>query len=381
MENLRKFAKNEGFRNFVDNLLERPSLAEAAQGLLVGYDRFWLQDLFAKRYRLFWGQIQGGLYTSPRWWKVHYGEDWYDPDYRPKGWSDYNRMRGYPENAAPIYIKLSLRSGKWPYEAAEYPQSWEGHPVIYEYRPPCKAFSNHSPLNPFAGGASVGIKPPINLSGTAGGILRHKQRGSYYLVSCAHVLGPTKTDIYHPAPTDNQNHGYIGTVQFSKLPSPSQANVKCNRVVSAGAVDVDLALAELDTAVPISNAIRLLGPVDRWSPIADITPYQPIVFVGKESDRIEGEVGPLSVWYEIEVDGRLCCFGDLFVITPPRPWYLNMNLAKPGDSGAWICYDLDGVVGWDGMLIGSDGDHAYCCFAENIKRECDKAFSPGLALL
>ena len=82
----------------------------------------------------------------------------------------------------------------------------------------------------------------------------------------------------------------------------------------------------------------------------------------------------------VEIDGHMRCFGDIFAITPRRPWYLNHKLAKGNDSGSWVIRSSNGVASWDGMLFAGDGIMGYACFAENIMDKA-QAFSPTLALI
>jgi hypothetical protein len=70
--------------------------------------------------------------------------------------------------------------------------------------------------------------------------------------------------------------------------------------------------------------------------VADMSPYDPITFIGSSSGGVAAEVGGLCMSYEIAVAGQPHCFCDLFEMTPPRPWYLNRSLARGGDSGAWV---------------------------------------------
>ena len=115
-------------------------------------------------------------------------------------------------------------------------------------------------------------------------------------------------------------------------------------------------------------------------PIASMSPGDAVKFAGKTSGKKDAEIGALCLWHEISVDNKPHCFSDLFEITKPKPFYLNSDLAKPGDSGAWIISLVNHVASWDGMLIGGDGAQAYCCFAENLLAEGRNCFRNDLSL-
>jgi hypothetical protein len=111
-----------------------------------------------------------------------------------------------------------------------------------------------------------------------------------------------------------------------------------------------------------------------------------VTFFGHTSRRTSAELDALCLWQEIELPdpnnpgSRIAhCFGDIFSICHPRPWYVNTDLARPGDSGAWLVHDSGGIAAWDGMIIAGDGAHAYACFAENIMAYA-QAVEPNLIL-
>lgn len=120
--------------------------------------------------------------------------------------------------------------------------------------------------------------------------------------------------------------------------------------------------------------------------ISSMNPRDPVKFNGQTSHLTAGELDALCLWHEIDLPDPANpgahtshCFGDIFSLCTPRPWYVNTALARPGDSGAWVVCDSRGVLGWDGMIMAGDGAHAYACFAENIMAYA-QASNPNLIL-
>jgi hypothetical protein len=146
-----------------------------------------------------------------------------------------------------------------------------------------------------------------------------------------------------------------------------------------GATKLDLSVAGIDDDVDISAFS--IPAVNHIRSISDIMPDDTVVFYGKVSNRVEAQIKHVCIWYEIEINGELHCFGDIFEIELPRPWLLNLDLCKRGDSGAWVISRSGEVLSWDGMLFAGDGANGYCCFAEHIMEVCSTAFPDGLALI
>jgi len=134
---------------------------------------------------------------------------------------------------------------------------------------------------------------------------------------------------------------------------------------------LDVAVAELtrDTAAIVSD-VRSTVQVDGVRPVANIAPSNQVFFYGKESGAVEAEVQHATIWDTVEIHGVPHCFGELFTLTPPKPYYLNQDLCRDGDSGSWIVADEEGTQWWYGMLIAGDGVEAYGCFAEYIVDAC-----------
>jgi hypothetical protein len=379
-DELREFARRQDVAGFIEGYLSETLTEERVRGVHVGIDRFWFECWLAE-----WAQRNSpcqwlGTRVDVRWLRTFRNVFNVDFDFRPPNWNRHCKTRGYPEGGNPIYIKFILREPLT--ETKEFlRRDWQGYPILYEYRPVCRALSIISTLlgkGQLTAGSSIGLSSP-SPAGTAGGFLRDTAASKDYLVSCAHVMRKVGDDVYYPSPNEWGLPTKIGEVRLSLLPGAKGPNMKCNRVAAPSAPTLDLAVAELDSSLSLNPEIPKVGPVDHVNSISNISQGDYVVFVGKTSGLVEAELGSLCIWHEIEIDNQPYCFSDLFEMTHRRPFYLNTNLAEGGDSGAWVVNITNNIVGWDGMLIGGDGAQAYGCFSENIMDGWDNNF-PGQQL-
>jgi hypothetical protein len=391
---LLQFAEQDNFRRFIDGFVGDSLAREYVQGVQVDIDRYWAESFLFRRLarRRFGDEYSLGesFIESSRHYHLfsdiihfEYDELFSDDEYfKPPDWDNYCKNRGYPENANPIFIKFLLQQTGERRTRFETNQ-WEGHPLLYEYRAPCAGLHN---FLPFLGvqqqlGVGSGIwSSGTQDSGTAGGFLADNQ-GKRYMLTCSHVAGPKGSEILYPAPGNFSNPSRIGEVIHSTTLSPKDGKRMCNSASLGNAPEVDLGLVLLDDWIQPNSLVPNFGNINHISSIANMGPYQPVLLNGCTSGTVKGELGPLNVWYEISMQNTPCCFSNLFEITPPRPYYFNSALVKGGDSGAWVVNDTAGMRGWDGMLIGCDGAHAFACFAENILKECDSALTGNLILI
>jgi hypothetical protein len=128
---------------------------------------------------------------------------------------------------------------------------------------------------------------------------------------------------------------------------------------------VDFGLVELDPTAGF-NVAQLAGKITRISKIADIGQGDAVDFFGFESRHVEAEVHECNIWKQLDINGVPTCFGDLLVLRDRHYSSVMTPIAQPGDSGAWIIGADEMEIGWDGVLIGGDGPHVYCSYAENI---------------
>ena len=204
----------------------------------------------------------------------------------------------------------------------------------------------------------------LQSKGTAGGLLKHKTSGQTFITSCAHVFGNKGSSVY-------STKKKIAEVVLSTKPPPKQQGANCNKMYTGNSQSVDFSIAELDDNITFSYPFPKHGVAEHWTGIHEMSPYDEVSFIGNISAYTKAEIGALSLWHEIDIEGKPRCFNDIFEITPKRPWYFNTLLAKHGDSGSWILNDENNVLAWDGVLIGGDGAKAYCAFSENIKSVLD----------
>lgn len=359
MEELRALASTGLIADFVENPPFSLS-TEYVSGVSLRIDEFWL---YWERAYL-WPQIGYPLpYHTPhpvphRELRTFYGAR-HDFTPRPPTWSAYCRRKGYPiDDAHPVTVVAILRAPFDQKLLGDAPRAIGAHPIVYEYRPEAVGYA-------LAPGDFIGCTG----EGTLGGFLWNTSESSYQAMSCAHVLGESGR-AYSPRPNVFGTRTEIGSVTFSLLPVAS--GMKCNRAIQPDAPVIDLALVTVDAGTATLLTIPDIGRVAADSAIANMDQNDPVWFFGQKSQGVQAKTAELNIWKELKINCTPTCFSDLFVIDHPSYPYIGTNLARPGDSGAWIVTQSMGTVTWDGMLIGGDGLRAYCCFAENIMKTLAK---------
>jgi hypothetical protein len=144
---------------------------------------------------------------------------------------------------------------------------------------------------------------------------------------------------------------------------------------------LDFAIAALDDAENTWLDSLGLQPIQHTRQARQMDTSDPVFFVGKVSGRVEAELGGVTMWDKIDFADGPRCFGRIFELRFPQHQYVNADLARSGDSGAWILSEIDNLLSWDGMLIAGDGGRAYGCFAEAILSECQARVLPNGAHL
>jgi hypothetical protein len=291
----------------------------------------------------------------------------YNFDLRPGDWVDHWARKGYSYHdeppvpgAHPVLIIIILRRPlKEIFLFGDYPRNLGPHPIIYEHRPEATGYSLKS-------GDYIGA----TYAGTLGGFLWHKNDLTYHGLSCAHVLGDVSSAVkanraYSPKPNVFGAKTEIGNVTWSEMP-PSPSTTKCNSRTDPNAPTIDAAFAELDANIIPTLAFPGAGKIAQWTLVANMGQGDPGSFSGYSSGTVQAKIKEATIWKELTINGSAYCFKDIFVLEDSVFHYIASSLAQPGDSGAWIINTTAGVVTWDGMLIGGDGQLAYCCYAENI---------------
>lgn len=292
-----------------------------------------------------------------------------------KRWESLNRRwhrlkeeQNQPPSEVPINFHLYFRSDEARREAGEMPRQFLQFGVVADVRPPAAGMAIS-----LAASDQVGRKSPAN-HGTLGGFLRDGNTGTDYAVTCAHVCSLADRDLMHPGPAKKNTVTQVGRVIHSVVPPPSGGARSCYAPwPNPGALD--FSLSEVDPSVSTSNHFQRVGSPVLFSPISAICKSDQVEIFAEQSGRVDAEVAMYSIHDEILIDGQKRCFSDIFTLTPPKPFYLNRSILKPGDSGGWVLCQRAGVTSWDGMVFACDGATAYACYAENIVNEARKACS------
>lgn len=381
---LRAISKSNGFRHFIQEYIgQNDYLEQQTHGVRLALDEYWLDWWCFLHLRLFSHLFPGlvghvvrhrGRSWGPRLLALLSAMGFPYPSREdllgraPPGWDRYCAARGWRRGATPIRVILSLRPGTSMNELERPEQTAWVYPIEFEVRPLVRGQAHHRPTSPLIGGVSLGPGGGTRVeSGTLGGIVR--SGGASLAVTCAHVIGGLPgAEVWHPAASDHRASVRIGTVRSVVAPTPRRSPV-CNRTQSYAASS-DVAVVSIDSSLDTDLAIRKAGQVRSCRPIEEIGCYEDVVFVGKESDRREARTEQISHWQEITIEGVPHCYQDLFTIGFRRATYFSQNLSVQGDSGSWILSDA-GLGGHDllGILVGGEGEKAFCCFAENSLRD------------
>lgn len=342
---------------------------EALQGVHLGMDPLWAAWIRQRPWHPLYGLGWADRGESPEL------TDWFHPltldqlhSKPPPGWEAHCAARGLSPKSSPLIFKVIFRDdpGFWE-RRLKLPDTFEtvnGYfQVVSEVRPPVRALCQP--------GDSIGPAQP-GVHGTLGGILVDARTREPYLVTCAHVC--SAGSIHSPGKKGNQEP-LVANVVHSVLPPVNTEN-GCNRCSHPKVAPLDLAIARLTPQQAYLAQIQKTSRPHTLTPIKAMKSDQAVFFLGNVSGLVDAELGELCIYHEILIGGKPHCFGDIFTLTPQRPWYLNTDLAKGGDSGAWITRLVDGFISWDGMLIGGDGIHGYASFASNILESCQSAGLP-----
>jgi len=354
-----------------ENSFDRYLNPQLVCGLRLSFDPLWIAVV-----RRWAGPYFG--YPSA-WWDIFDGIrpfDWFERiskqhEWAFDGWRRLRKSQGQSTGAMPIQFRIYYRSDEARRGSGEIPPTFLQFQVVADVRPPAIAIAIS--LNPRD---QVGQQSPAT-NGTLGGFLRDPNTGSDYAITCSHVCGTKGNSLYHPGPAKTKHHSVIGTVIHSVLPGLN-SGARCGYAVWPSPNTLDLSASAVATAVSVSNHFPVLGKPVLISPINSIMKADPVMIYGERSGRIDAEIAMYSIYDEIDVGGTRC-FSDIFTLTYPRPYYLNADIIKAGDSGGWVLADRQGITAWDGMVFASDGATAYACYAENIINEL-RTVCPGVIL-
>jgi len=355
-------------RGQLNEVLGRFNNPNAVQGVRIEYDSYWLQQLQQwVSVRSGWGWFHPFHPEEFRHWEKWYEDILENPrSFEPPFWRNYVKANRLGEGSA-VIVTFVLRDPKAIDQFSEGLQgALPGYQTRVEYHPQVRGFA----ATASASTATVGVTSPNQTNGTLGGMLRDRSRASkQYIVSCAHVLSDTAgTDVFVPSPPQG-GKTVVASVSYGIMAPAMSTGASCSKDTTSE-YPVDAAAAEVSRASSIPSGT--FPKIDAVKAIKLMSQRDPVWFTGAVSGRVKGQINSLSIWQEIEIGSQFHCFGNLFVVEPPKPWYLNTNLAQPGDSGAWILSTDGFAIDWNGMLIGGDGAFVYCSFAEKIVDEFNK---------
>jgi hypothetical protein len=351
---------------------------ESVRGAIFEVDRYWANAAKSALCK----NLPPGCATDSRQLRLYHGAK-IDVLFRPSDWPFHCKVMGYPQYAEPFLIRVVVRKP----EAIriDLPNSFENYPILYEYRNECHALLDFGTMlrplleaigrSPRQNAVSVGRSVP-NTAGTLGGILKCAHTARSYVLGCAHVLGSPGTDVRSPGPYEGKPTRHIGRVVKAQIPPIQQLWQKCNVDAEPRAGRLDFAIAELDDTESTWGNSLGLQPIHHSRRVQQMDSFDPVFFVGKVSGRVDAELGGVTMWDTIRFVDGLRCFGRIFEMRFPGHQYLNADLGRPGDSGAWVLSEIDTFFSWDGMLFASDGNRAYGCFAEAILNECQQDVLP-----
>ena len=157
----------------------------------------------------------------------------------------------------------------------------------------------------------------------------------------------------------------LGEVRHHAMP-PASKGMRCTKAVNKAAHALDFCAIELDAKAPASPTY-----VDYIASDLTIACGDDVEFKRENKKIVNARVAGLSVWLEIDVRGEPHCYADMLIIEEPRGWYVKPGLTRPGDSGTWILFYDTLTVAWYGVIVGGDGVHGYCSFAQAIYRNLD----------
>lgn len=287
----------------------------------------------------------------------------------PKAWDPACRAAGFSVILSPIYVVIYVTMRGDDFRARHAVPQYtpvDHHMVIIETKGPFIATADRNRHRPIEGGISVG-NAASQRAGTLGGLFQDTLTSGVYVLSCNHVLCDSGgTTVVQQGASDGGRTATdsVGTMTHA-VPLKAPAGFSFSAPYNA----VDAALAQVDGVVTISRSVRLMGPITRQTPKAQIQLGDDVVFVGKESDRQEARVYRYISRLKVAVLGTVHNFGDVFEVEPRRPMYFG-SLSVPGDSGSWVVNEANPTESeLYGLLIAGNGRFSICCFIETVTAE------------
>lgn len=287
----------------------------------------------------------------------------------PRGWPEACRAANFPGTVSPIYLVIYTTMKEADFRCARpIPATiLPDYAVFVETITPFIALADRSMHRPIRGGISGGSSANLQLSGTLGGLVKDINTGDVLLLSCHHVLLNVQDIVVQQARGDG------GNVTANRVgETVRRVPLRLTGVFTFGALGnkVDAALAKVDTGVQMDPIIRLLSnKVTTVTPKSNISLYDTVIFVGKESDRQDARVFRFVALAKVTISGTSYGFHDVFEIEP-RSLTHTGPLVQQGDSGSWVIKD-NGQDELYGLLFAGhgSGQRALCCFMEDVLTE------------
>ena len=287
----------------------------------------------------------------------------------PAAWDEECLLTGALPSTSPIFIAVYVSVNPETFrKLVAIPEAIAAlggrqYLVYVEYRAPFEAVADRTNHRPVIPGTSVSGDVGKE-AGTVAALLRDMGCQDEYLLSCYHVLcgGGSTTALQRAHGDGGSSADVVGQISHSiTLTTATRFSF------SSPFHRADAGLALLSAAR--RPTIRLLGVKPHQTcPVSAIELGDPVVFVGKESDRNEAYVYRFVARAKWRWKGGIYNFGDIFEIEPRRYRYFG-SLARPGDSGSLVVRleeeDPERCVAY-GVLFGSSGRFALCCFAEYV---------------
>ena len=403
MRDLVDFGRREDVIAFVSSVFgEMEDYSKNFQGVWIVRHSFWERLVIALKRDRF--GPQGGFHSRIFWrledpyFLVDYNSaEIYDEDPAPsvspsqlawrEHWEVFCQRLNLPSHREPFVIEFRIKP-----EALNDPQflsqlevtvkSERFFTAIREVPVPrllASSGGHTKPISKPIGGGSL-IESDSGLEGTLGGFVKDASTGDVFGVTCAHVAkSGDEVRVWNSSASAFVRIG--DCVDSSRFHSHTNCGSNCFQ--DPQAVDIDMALIEIDSNIFTSNNIVGLGAVSEIMKTSSIP--KSVRVSGGKSGVIRLIADNFGLWNELILPSGGCqCFSDLFELKPTISGPLASRLAaafspmvQNKDSGAWVLSDkADGTHGFCGAVIGGNGLTGYATFADSHRSWTSTSGSP-----
>ncbi|MGA7325463.1 MAG: hypothetical protein WBX25_13475 [Rhodomicrobium sp.] len=314
-----------------------------------------------------------------------------EDDFQLQSWWSEIALRRFGRYAAPVLIEVTV--------APDFPRIRQGDSREFDFFEDYRIVrrrARRSQLHYAEGGGRFFPRRKSNSAswGTLGGFLEALDVHSLFAVTAAHVaqdghaygtpaflagdsfglrgvlnhLGPNSSWLL---PRVGWESGQICDASPASFVPPGG----CHSGTSTSGLDAALA------AWPRSESARRrsAAAVSR----GQLSQAIPLQFVGASSGEREVKIASLSVWhsYGKNPGGPMVCIRDCIQIKLPYRPFLQEDVSKEGDSGAWLMAEGSEEPQWIGLLVGGDGDRSGIVPADRIIDHFSQRLGPLRALI